>query len=184
MLIDNISNEFETSKDLFETIVGIFHSSGDVRRRIKYDDVCDAIVEDIIDIEKIGIETKINEKIFCDIGGGCEHKEIGKILMSYLTNKYSSNPKTEQWHYGKRCDIIDEANGIIIEIGDTNADDAYKHLIDDKVLCVIIVPFQQINNTKIYGYKITTQNRSKFIAFEENRRSEMLKRTVDIFRNK
>jgi len=184
VLIDKISNEFETSKDLFKTMQGIFHSSGDLRRHIKYNDICDVIIEHLIDIEKIDIEIKDNKKIFCDIGGGDEHKEIGRISMLYLIEKYGSNPKNEQWHYGKRCDIIDETNGIIIEVGDTNADDAYKHLIDKEVLCVIVVPFQQIISMKIYGYKITTQDRSRFIAFEENRRFETIKRTGNIFRNK
>ncbi len=103
-------------------------------------------------------EEKIIEKCkkngFAHIGGGHEHKELGQKIYDIVLNAWDGVPKCEQWHMGKRVDIYDEKNKIVIEIGNTNPDAIIAHLrIANKY---IVVPFQDYDkNIDVYIFEIS-----------------------------
>lgn len=141
------------------TYYNVFRSSNDVRRDIgEIEYLADAIRKNIIIVEckKIKKPKKIIESFNY---GGDAHNSLCSYMYSVI--KYcGGKPKSEQWHCGKRVDILSDIFSMIVECGDTAPDCIRQHLMD--MNAVYVVPFQKI----IYLNKYDLNTVENLIAFK------------------
>ena len=143
----------------------VFNSSNDFRRHasFKYGHLSYLLDLNIITMFKTEIPVFVDKiDYYCYIGGGDRHKDLAKIYCDSTRKMHNCKFEYEYTINGKRVDIYDSFNNVIIECGDTEPDMIRIHLERDNINQVTIVPFQHITND-LEMWVFRTNNKEKLI---------------------